>query len=61
MIDRLVEQLETRVADLERQMSDPEVIADRRRYEEVGREYRQLQPANELARKYRDSGGTWGL
>src|SRR6476469_1989015 len=53
MIDRLVEQLETRVADLERQMSDPEVIADRRRYEEIGREYRQLQPANELARRYR--------
>jgi peptide chain release factor 1 len=53
MIDRLVEQLEARVADLERQMSDPEVIADRRRYEEIGREYRQLQPAHELARKYR--------
>src|SRR5256714_14778454 len=53
MIDQLVEQLEARVADLEGQMSDPKVIADRRRYEEIGREYRQLQPAHELASEYR--------
>ena len=29
-------------------MSDPEVIADRERYAEVGREYRELEPAHEL-------------
>ena len=35
-------------------MSDPEVIADRERYAEVGREYRELQPASELAAEWRD-------
>jgi peptide chain release factor 1 len=34
-------------------MSDPEVIADRERYAEVGREYRQLKEAHELASEYR--------
>ena len=43
MIDQLVEQIEERFAELERQMSDPEVIADRERYAEVGREYRELE------------------
>ena len=33
-------------------MSDPAVIADRERYAEVGREYRELQPARELAVEY---------
>jgi peptide chain release factor 1 len=52
MIDDLVGQIEDRFAELERQMSDPEVIADRGRYAEVGREYRDLQPAHELAREW---------
>jgi peptide chain release factor 1 len=52
MIDQLVEQIEGRFAELERQMSDPEVIADRERYAEVGREYRELAPAHDLAREY---------
>ncbi len=34
-------------------MSDPEVIADRERYAEVGRAYRQLQAAAELAGQWR--------
>jgi peptide chain release factor 1 len=34
-------------------MSDPEVIADRERYAAVGREYRELQPASELAARWR--------
>jgi peptide chain release factor 1 len=34
-------------------MSDPEVISDRARYAEVGREYRELQPASELGGKWR--------
>ena len=42
MIQELVEQIERRHAELEGQMSDPAVIADRERYAEVGREYRQL-------------------
>jgi peptide chain release factor 1 len=53
MIEQLVEQIEARFADLEAQMSDPEVISDRGRYAEVGREYRELQPASELAARWR--------
>ena len=52
MIDDLVDQIQDRFAELERQMSDPGVIGDRQRYAEVGREYRELQPAHELAREW---------
>jgi peptide chain release factor 1 len=52
MIDELVEQIESRFAALERQMSDPAVIGDRARYAEVGRAYRELEPAHELAAEY---------
>jgi peptide chain release factor 1 len=52
MIEQLVEQIQARFADLEGQMSDPAVIGDRERYAEVGREYRDLQPARELASEY---------
>ena len=34
-------------------MSDPSVISDRERYAAVGREYRELQPASELAGRWR--------
>ena len=53
MIEQLVEQIEGRFAELERQMSDPEVIGDQARYAEVGREYRRIQHAHELAREWR--------
>jgi peptide chain release factor 1 len=53
VIQRLVEQIEERFAELERQMSDPVVIGDRERYAEVGREYRDLAPAHELALEWR--------
>ena len=53
MIERLVEQIESRFAELESEMSDPDVIADRGRYADVGRAYRELEPARELAREYR--------
>ena len=52
MIDQLVEQIEDRFAELQRQMSDPDVIGDRHRYAEVGREYRELEPAHRLATEY---------
>src|ERR1700754_2001488 len=52
MIEQLVEQIRARFAELEQQMSDPAVIADRERYAEVGREYRQLKDARELAEEY---------
>ncbi|MGH2952214.1 MAG: peptide chain release factor 1 [Solirubrobacterales bacterium] len=53
MIEKLVDQIEGRFDELERQMSDPGVIADRERYAAVGREYRELEPARELARRWR--------
>jgi peptide chain release factor 1 len=53
MVDALVEQIEARFAELEREMSDPAVIGDRERYAAVGREYRELEPARALAAEYR--------
>ena len=53
MIEKLVEQIEGRFAELSEQMSDPEVISDQRRYAEVGRAYRALEPANQLAQEWR--------
>ncbi|TMK72733.1 MAG: peptide chain release factor 1 [Actinobacteria bacterium] len=53
MIEELVDQIEGRFAELERQMSDPAVIADRERYAEVGRAYRQLESAARLAEQWR--------
>src|SRR6266516_1940469 len=53
MIESLVEQIEARFAELSRQMSDPDVIGDRRRLADVGRAYRQLEPAAKLAEEWR--------
>jgi peptide chain release factor 1 len=53
VIDSLVEQIEARFSELEAQMADPEVIGNRERYAGVGREYRELQPARELAAEFR--------
>ena len=48
-----MEQIESRFAELSRQMSDPQVIGDQRRYAEVGRAYRQLGAAHALALEWR--------
>ncbi|MEA2494806.1 MAG: peptide chain release factor 1, partial [Thermoleophilaceae bacterium] len=53
MIQQLVDQIESRFAELSAQMSDPEVIGDRQRYAEVGRAYSALEPAHELAVEYK--------
>ena len=53
MIEKLVEQIESRFAQLSQEMSDPAVIGDRERYAEVGRAYSALEPAHELAVAYR--------
>ncbi|MFL5817512.1 MAG: peptide chain release factor 1 [Conexibacter sp.] len=53
MIEQLVEQIETRFAELERLMSDPEVIGDRERYAATGREYSKLEEAAKLAQEWR--------
>jgi peptide chain release factor 1 len=53
MIEELVKQIESRFAELGAQMTDPDVIADRERYAEVGRAYSQLEPAAKLAARWR--------
>ena len=53
MIESLVAQIEARFADLGRQMTDPEVINDRQRYAEVGREYARLEGPAKLAEEWR--------
>jgi peptide chain release factor 1 len=55
VINKLVEQIESRFGELSEQLSDPEVIGDRERYAAVGRAYHQLEPAHELAREYRQA------
>ena len=53
MVEKLVEQIESRFAELSEQMADPAVIGDNRRYAEVARAYRALQPAHALAVEWR--------
>jgi peptide chain release factor 1 len=53
VIESLVKQIEARFAELSQAMTDPEVIGDRRRYAEAGREYRRLEPAARLAEEWR--------
>jgi peptide chain release factor 1 len=53
LIDDLVAQIERRFSELQGQMVDPAVINDRARYAEVGREYRKIERAHDLAVEYR--------
>jgi peptide chain release factor 1 len=53
VIESLVDGLEARFAEVQRLMSDPEVLGDRRRMAEVGREFRRLEPAARLAEQWR--------
>jgi peptide chain release factor 1 len=53
VIESLVEQIEARYGDVQQQMADPSVIADRRRYAEAGRLFNQLAPAAKLAEEWR--------
>ncbi|MFM8561644.1 MAG: peptide chain release factor 1 [Solirubrobacterales bacterium] len=53
MIEALVERIETRFSELSQEITDPEVIADRERYAQVGREYRRLEEAAALAARWR--------
>jgi peptide chain release factor 1 len=53
MIARLVDQIEARFADAEREMSDPEIFGDRQRAAAAGRNYRQLEAAAKLAEAWR--------
>jgi peptide chain release factor 1 len=53
MIDALVSQIETRFAELEAQLSDPDVIGNRELFTDASRAYRELEPAARLAAEYR--------
>jgi len=53
VIEPLVEQIETRFAQLEGELADPGVLADRRRLADVNRAYKQLELAHRLAADWR--------
>ncbi len=53
MIEALVEQIEARFAELSALIVDADVISDRNRYAQAGREYRRIEPAHELAVHWR--------
>ncbi|MGI8730775.1 MAG: peptide chain release factor 1 [Solirubrobacteraceae bacterium] len=55
MIERLVEQIEARFDDVQRELSDPDVFGDRKRAAEAGREFRQLEVAARLAERWRQA------
>jgi len=57
MIEELVSQIETRFGELERELADPAVIADRERFATSSRTYRELEPAAKLAAEYRRAAG----
>jgi peptide chain release factor 1 len=53
MIEQLVQRIEARFAELGEQLTDPDVIGDRRRYADTGRAYAELEPAAKLAQEWR--------
>jgi peptide chain release factor 1 len=53
VIDDLVKQIEARFAELQQELSDPDVIGDRARFTAASRAYRELEPAAGLAAQYR--------
>jgi peptide chain release factor 1 len=53
VIEQLVDQIEHRFREVSEQLSDPEVIGDRRRYAEAGRAFAELEPAAKLAEEWR--------
>ncbi len=53
MLDDLVNQIESRFAELEAELADPAVIGDRERFTAASRAYRELEPAARCAAEYR--------
>jgi peptide chain release factor 1 len=53
MIEELLSQIEARFGELQNELSDPEVIADRERFTAASRQYRELEPAARLVDEYR--------
>ena len=55
MIDQLITEIEEKYEELNRELSDPEVLGDRQRYAELAKAHSDLQPAYELVRQYREA------
>jgi len=53
MIAQLVDQIESRYAEVSAAMSDPDVVGDRHRLADAGREFSRLEPAAKLADRWR--------
>ncbi|MDQ3371341.1 MAG: peptide chain release factor 1 [Actinomycetota bacterium] len=53
MIAQLVDQIESRFAEVSAAMSDPDVVGDRHRLADAGREFSRLEPAAKLADRWR--------
>ena len=53
MIAQLVDQIESRFAEVSAAMSDPDVVGDRHRLAHAGREFSRLEPAAKLADRWR--------
>jgi len=53
VIEQLVAEIESRFAELQRLLGEPEVINDRDRYAEVARAFRELERPAQLAREWR--------
>src|SRR5580765_2156422 len=52
-MEPLVAEIERSFAELERQLGDPELIADQKRYADVARRHKQLSRARDMARRWR--------
>ena len=53
MIEKLITEIEDKYNKLNDELSDPTVVADRKRFAGLAKEHSDLQPAYELVRKYR--------
>ena len=53
-MEPLVAEIERSYAELERQLGDPELIADQKRYADVARRHKQLSRARDMARRWRE-------
>ena len=54
-IDNLIDEIERSYEELNAQLADPEVLADRARYAGIARKHAELQQAYELARRFREA------
>jgi peptide chain release factor 1 len=52
-VEPLIAEIERSFAEIERQLGDPSMIADQKRYAEVARRHKQLSRAHELAQRWR--------